>query len=234
MIREHVNKLRNDAGVRRYTKNISWMFFARMFTLGISFITTLYVARTLGPTNFGELDYALAVIGLFSPLATFGIINVLNRELIKHPDKKNELTGTAFILNSGFSLLALLCVVTFALLSPINSVSRFLIIILSTTYLFGVFQILQQDFYARAESKIPSIITVLVWTIISISKVCVLVLGKGIIWLALITVLEQVLYAIAIFFAYHYYTENSIVKWKFSSFYFTNFKTGGAIVLVTF
>lgn len=222
-------------GVRRYTENVSWMFFARVFTMGVSFLTTLYIARALGPTNFGELDYALAIISVFSPLAAFGLINVLQRELIKNPEKRNELTGTAFILNLGFAFLATLLVILFALTFHVEYLAQVLIIILSTTYVLGTFQLLQQDFYARAASKVPSLITMGVWTMTSIGKVLVLMEGKGIIWLALVTVGEQLLYAIALTYVYKRYAQGTMRLWKFSPEHVPLFlKTGAAIALVGF
>lgn len=222
-------------GIVRYAKNLSWMFFARLFTMGVSFLTTLYIARTLGPTNFGELDYALAIIGMFAPLAAFGIINVLQRELIKHPERESELTGTAFVINLGFSVLAMTLALAFAFLSPVDSVSKILILVLSTTYTLSVFQLLQQHFYARAESKVPSLITMGVWTLTSLSKVAVLLVGKGVIWLAAVSVLEQILYAAAFLLAYRMYVKQSFSSWRFApDLVPIMLKTGAATAFVGF
>lgn len=74
-----------------------------------------------------------------------------------------------------------------------------------------------------------------VWTVTSIAKVLVLMEGKGIIWLALVTVGEQLLYAVALTYVYKRYAQGTIRLWKFSPEYVPLFlKTGAAIALVGF
>ncbi len=203
--------------------------------MGVSFLTTLYIARVLGPTNFGELDYAFAVIGVFAPLASLGIGNVLQRELIKHPEEDNLIMGTALRLNFILAIGTVFVVSIVAFTSSSGYLSSLLILILSLTFILGVFQLLQQEFYARAESKIPSIITMIVWVIISIGKVGVLVSGKGVLWLASISVLEQALYAMLLLVAYKKYGRRSMKTWKYSSRYTpVILKTGFATALASF
>src|SRR5436190_14620310 len=85
-------------GFQKYFKNTSWMFLGRIVGLLISFFVTAYVARYLGPANYGMLIYAISFVGLFSFLANLGIDQILYRDLVRFPEKANELLGTTFIL----------------------------------------------------------------------------------------------------------------------------------------
>lgn len=58
----------------------------------------VWVARYLGPDKFGLLSYAGSFVGLFTAIATLGLDGIVVRELVKHPQKENELLGTAFYL----------------------------------------------------------------------------------------------------------------------------------------
>lgn len=216
MIREYIYKIKNHSGVHRYAKNASWMLFARIFTLGVSFITTLYVARSLGPTNFGELDYALAIIGMFGIIAGWGIEGVLNRELIKHPERQNELVGTATTLRLALGIVATALVVIFVVFSKIDTISKILLVLLSTTYTISTLTILQQTFLARAESKYPSIISIIITLFANAAKIIVIFTGNGIIYLAASMVLESILSALLYFFAYKYTLGGKLSNWKFS------------------
>jgi O-antigen/teichoic acid export membrane protein len=217
----------------KYSKNISWMLFGRIFTMGVSFLTTLYIARTLGPTNFGELDYALAIIGMFGIVAAWGIEGVLNRELIKHPEHHNELIGTAFLLRFLLGLVAGILVICIAWFLPIDSLSKMLLIVLSFTYTIGTFTLLQQVFFAYAESKYPSIIMALVTLMTNLSKVFILTLGKGVIYLAASMILESILYALLYYFLYQRVFHRTIFQWSFSlSVAKTLLKTGTAIAFL--
>lgn len=233
MIRKYINKFKEHAGAQRYTKNASWMFFSRMFTLLVSFLTMLYISRVLGPTNFGELDYALAVIGVFGIIGSWGIEGVLNRELIKYPEKHNEIIGTASTLRLILGAVATIIVIIFVVFSNIDQISKILLIILSFTYTISTFSILQQTFLAKAESKYPSIITAIITLVTNIAKVIIIFTGKGIIYLAVIMVVESLLSALLYFLAYTLKLNGKPSEWTFSSTFARLFiKTGGAVAFL--
>ena len=51
--------------------------------MAISLFVGIYVARYLGPERYGLLSYALSFVWLFSSLASFGLNNILVRELVQ-------------------------------------------------------------------------------------------------------------------------------------------------------
>lgn len=203
-------------GFQKYFRNISWMFWTRMITMGVSFLATLYIARRLGPTNFGELDYAVAVVSMFSWIGVWGVETVLNRELVKYPEERNRIMGTGVILRFAFGAIATIITVVFALFSPIETVSQILILILSFTNIIAAPSILQTDFTARAESKYPSLITMCVSIIINFAKIIILLLGKGVIYLAIIMLFEQILYAVSYITIYKLKARGVFAQWEFS------------------
>jgi O-antigen/teichoic acid export membrane protein len=108
-----------NPGVRKHSKNISWMFFARIGSMVISFLATAYTARNLGPTNYGELSYAISFTALFGFIASLGIDQILQRDLIKYPEKRNVYLGSAVTIRVISSLLAIsVCVTSAIFLSP--------------------------------------------------------------------------------------------------------------------
>ncbi|MBA4320689.1 MAG: hypothetical protein C0412_20030, partial [Flavobacterium sp.] len=128
------------AGFQKYFKNTGWMLASRILCMGISFITTALVARKLGPENFGQLSYAISFVSFFGILSTLGIDNVLYRDLIKNPDKKNTFLGSAFIIKlfAGFFTVILVSLSTFFWVK--DDVSKILILILSGAFIFNIFQ----------------------------------------------------------------------------------------------
>ena len=64
----------------------------------ISLFVGIYVARYLGPERYGLLSYALSFVWLFSSLASLGLDDILVRELVSHPEKRQNLLGTVFWL----------------------------------------------------------------------------------------------------------------------------------------
>ena len=89
-------------------KNISWLFFDRIIKIAGGLFIGIWVARYLGPEFFGVLSYVLAYTSLFSFLTRLGLDQIVIREIIKRPDKKDSILGSAFVLKliGSFILLA--------------------------------------------------------------------------------------------------------------------------------
>ena len=66
----------SHGGFRRYFTNTGWMFFGQMFSLLISFFIGAWIARYLGPQNFGVLSFSMSFAGLFSFIASRIVIRV--------------------------------------------------------------------------------------------------------------------------------------------------------------
>jgi len=60
-----------QAGFQKYFRNTGWMFVGKIFSLVIAFVATAYIARNLGPTNYGQLSYAISYVGLFAFIAAW-------------------------------------------------------------------------------------------------------------------------------------------------------------------
>lgn len=183
----------NHAGFQKYFQNTGWMFLGKIASMAISFIATSYIARNLGPTNYGELSYAVSFVGLFSFLATLGIDNILYIDLVKYPEKKKEYLGTAIILRLLAAILTIIISFIFAFFLSPKDVSLFIIFIISLTFIFNSFQLLNYEFQAETKSKYPALISLSVVLILNILKVLIIFLNKGVIYLAAIILLESIL-----------------------------------------
>lgn len=203
-------------GFRKYFKNTGWMFLGQIFSMGASFIATIIIARRLGPENYGQLSYAVSFISIFSIFASLGIESILYRDLIKYPEKKKEYLGTAFIIRILSGAMAVLLVLISTKLFVSDTISKILILIISGTFIFGAFKLIVYEFQARVKSKYPSITTVIVSLILNTLKIVVVMSGKGVIYLALLLLLESLLYAGFYLFFYRQKVNGRIFQWKFN------------------
>jgi len=193
-------KARNHIGFKKYARNTSWVLVGKFSTMAISFIATLYIARNLGPTNFGELSYAISFTGLFSFIAAFGIDSVLYRELIKYPDLREKLMGTALSIKLCSSLFAVIVVTASAWLFSPKDVSFILVCVLSASFIFNAFNSITTEFGAIVENKSISIVSIVITLILNLAKILTMFLGGGVIFLALILLAESIMYAGAFLF----------------------------------
>lgn len=103
--------------VRKVIANALWLFTEKVWQLGLGLVVGLWVARYLGPEQFGVLNYAMAVMGVVSPIAKMGLDNILIRDLARNPEEKEEILGSAFILKFFSSIGAFCLTVSFVSLT---------------------------------------------------------------------------------------------------------------------
>ncbi len=205
----------NHEGFKRYFANTGWMFFGQMFNLGLSFCIGIWMARYLGPENYGILNYVLAFVGLFAFIADLGVNSILNRELVKFPEKRDELLGTALRLKIGGGIVAFLvtvCVVFFTNASPMI---RGLVILYSLTFVLQAVNVISTFFQARVEAKNNVRSQIISSSISSVLKIFMILSGFGVIWLMLIYVLDSIWLGIALMVAYRR-SGLEIRSWNFS------------------
>ena len=57
-----MNNLFTITGLRRYFANTSWLIAEKIFRLAVGLFVGVWVARFLGPEQFGTLSYALSFV----------------------------------------------------------------------------------------------------------------------------------------------------------------------------
>lgn len=206
------NKLRHT-GFQKYLKNTSWAFFGRIFSLGVSFLTTIYVIRHLGPDNYGLLTFSVSFVGLFAFIASLGIDSILYRELSKDISRKDELLGTSLFLRVTASAVAMVLIFISTYVIETDSITRLLILINSFTLIFGAFGVVGYFFQARVQAKYQAISLILVTLILNTLKILVIFFNKGIIYFAFVFFLENILYAAIALFLY-VKSGNSVFNWR--------------------
>jgi O-antigen/teichoic acid export membrane protein len=204
------------AGFQKYLQNTSWMFFGRFFTLGISFFISIYIARYLGPSNYGLLSYVTSFVGLFGFLASFGIDNIVSREIIKDHNRKDELIGTAFYLKIIGGLLAIITIFLVSIFTTRDIFTLGLIWIFSLTFIPQAFNIIEIYFQSQVLSKKVVTAQIIANIISALLKILIITLNKGIFWLIVVFIIESSIYALILLFSFRKFG-NHLRSWKFNS-----------------
>ena len=160
-----------QAAFQKYVKNTSWLLAGKLLSLVVGFI----IARYLGPYAFGDLSFADAFAALFAAVGTLGLDSFIIREIIQHPDKRDEILGTSLVMrlaaNAVLIPLAILTYLAFRQLSTNETeVSLALLIAFcSSAALFKSFNIIDSYFQSQVASKY----------VVHVQNVC-LVLSTGV------------------------------------------------------
>lgn len=67
---------------QKILSNIGWLFADRILRMGIGLVVGVWVARYLGPEQFGIYNYAIAFVTLFSVFGTLGLDSIAVKKLI--------------------------------------------------------------------------------------------------------------------------------------------------------
>ncbi|MEO6536936.1 MAG: flippase [Candidatus Paceibacterota bacterium] len=208
-------------GFKKYFKNTGWLLAARVITFALSFFTVAFVARYLGPENYGKLSYAQSFVAIFSIFASLGIDQILYRDLIAHPEREHELLGTALFSKIFFGILAFLVTITVAAYSNHDVILTFLIFIVSLTFIFQPLGVLASYFSAKVHSKYYSYLAIVLAFVLPALRLLIIFFHKGILFFAGVIVFESVAYSA--FYLYIYVTRfhGKPFSWTFS---FNTFK----------
>ena len=172
-------KLEGRPYLQNVVSNTGWLFAEKMVRMGVGLFVGVWVARFLGPEQFGYLSFALAFVSLFSAIAGLGLDGVVVRDLVYDPSGKDEILGTAFILKfiSGvFTFLTVLAAIR--LLRPTDSLTFWLVGIIAGGMIFNAFDTIDFWFQSQVQSKYSVVAKSSAFLLISAVKVA-LILTKA-------------------------------------------------------
>ena len=82
----------------KYASNLGWTFIEKSINLTNTLVVGVFLARYLGPFNFGILSYSLSYVALFGFLIGLGLDQVLVKEIVKRPSISKLIVSTSLIL----------------------------------------------------------------------------------------------------------------------------------------
>lgn len=147
------NSLANTAK-KRVVVNAGWLFSDQIVRMGVGLVVSVWVARYLGPEQFGNYSYAVAFVMLFSVLATLGLDGIVVRDIVRAPAAKEVTLGSAFFLKlAGGALTLLLTTLSIGLLRPEDLLLRSMVSILAFATIFQSCDIFDFWFQSQISSK---------------------------------------------------------------------------------
>lgn len=201
----------------RYLRSALWLTTAKVTSMLVSLIATFYVARVLGPQNFGELSYAQSVIGILAVLG--GLTGVLYRDIVAKKEPEGLLLGTAWVVSFASSLTTAILVATYVFIVSHDTLTIWVIGILLISQFLNPFYIINNVFYAKTETKWLAFAQLLIHVLISGTKITAMIFGQGVLVLATIFVFEHILTALVLSVLYLFLHKGSFFSWGFKLTY---------------
>ena len=196
--------VKNHQGFRRYFANTSWLFAEQLLRMVAGLLVGIWVARYLGPEQFGIFSYAIAFTSLFNSIAKLGLDGIVVRDLVKEAEKRDIYLGTAFWLKLLGALL-MLGIVTIAMqLTSSDPLTNLYILIIASGAIFQSFEVVDFYFQSKVLSKFVSICKMAQLFISSLLKLYFIYTGAELIYFVLVTLLDKVTLALSLYIAYRF------------------------------
>lgn len=198
----------------RYFRNTSWLFGEKILRMIVGLFVGIWVARYLGPQQFGLFSYAVSFVTLFVTFSTLGLDTIIVRELLEDESRRDELIATAFWLRlmGAFGVLAILLIaVNFTTNDHYTSM---LIFIIASATIFQAFNVTVYYFQAKVLSHYLVYVNTIGLLLSSIAKILLILNHAPLLAFALIVLLESMILAFG--FVYFYIKINSTFNIKIS------------------
>ena len=192
---------------RKYFENTSWLLGERVLRMAVSLFIGVYVARYLGPERFGLLSYTLSFVWLFSSLASFGLDDILVRELVKSPGQRNNLLGTVFWLKVCGALVMGTAIALTLKYKVEDQQTYWMIALITFGFLFQATSVIDFYFQAQVQSKFAVRAQAIQLILTSIFKIYLVWNQAELIWFAFALMLDQVIVAVLFLLVYHWEIE---------------------------
>lgn len=195
-------------------RNVVWAVTGKVVTLLGGLLVGIFVARYLGPEQYGLMSYVMSYVSLFQVLALFGMDNIEIREESKTPREKDKIIGTAFGLKLVFAVVTMGLIALTAWLFETDSFTKWMIILYSTSMIMNSFGVIRNYFTSLVWNEYI-VKTEITRTLIGAGiKVVLLLLHAPLVWFIVATLFDTVLIAGGYLVSYRSKID-SVRKWQF-------------------
>lgn len=207
-------KLEGRYGLQAIVSNSGWLLSDKILRMGVGLLVGVWIARYLGPEQFGLLNFTNAIAALFGVFATLGLDGIVIRELVINPDCQKQLLGSAFALKLIGGLIALLLsVTTIIIMQDGEPLTLWLVGISAAGFIFQSVNVIEFHFQSKIKSKYTVISANAAFTLITVLKIYLLLKSAPLIAFAWAGLSEVGLTMIFLMIAYKLNHQN-IRNWK--------------------
>lgn len=185
----------------KHLNNTFWMLLEHLVRAVSGVLVVIYIARYLGAEEFGQLSYAIAILGVFLAVSRLGMDAILVRELSVENKKSNYLLGTGFWMLLGAAVFSAVLMAILAFLADSPKV-KLLILIVSSALFFQVFFVIDYFFQSQLKAIYSSAAKSAALLLGALLKICVVFFDLGLIPLAVAYAADYAFMALFLLVAY--------------------------------
>jgi PST family polysaccharide transporter len=203
--------------LQKVMANTTWLLLDKALRLAVGLLVVVWVARYLGPEQYGTLNYALAFVALFSALANVGLDSVVVRDIVRHPQDREIILGSAFLLKAVGGVVALLgAVAIVSLTRPEDTLTLALVTLGALSLLLQAFDTVDLWFQSQLQSRYSVWARNIAFLMVAVGKIVLILMQAPLIAFAWAGVAESVLAATCLVAAYRL-AKQRLWRWRVSA-----------------
>ena len=174
-------------------QNFKWLVADQGTRLLVGVIIGAWIARYLGKTDFGLLNYALALVTIFSSIPRLGMEGLVVREIIRDQTQAGRWLGTVMAFRGATACVcSLVSLFLIGFLRPGQPLPSASVAVLGIGLVGQSLESGELFFQARNEMRYLVLPRLGLFLSINAVKVVLVIKGMSVFWFAAITALEQV------------------------------------------
>lgn len=190
-------------GFKRYLFSTNWLFIEQGLRLMLGVLVGVWVARYLGPSDFGILNYIMALIGILASISKLGLDDIILRDIANNvTDEHDELLGTFFWMKVIGSCLVIFLFSVFLIYTNLLNISSNYIVVIFLSIFFQSFEVIYIYFQAQVLGKMAAISKLLQLFISSLIKLLFILNEADLFWFIILLAFDFI--SLAILYVYSF------------------------------
>jgi len=202
-------------GFRRYFANTSWLIAEKIIRLAVGLFVGVWVARFLGPEQFGTLSYAQAFVGLFGAFATLGMDGIVIKHLVKDDENRDLFLGTAFTIKLLGAMVAVFIISIVTVTTSNDDKDVIIITIIASSLVFQSLNVIDFYFQSIVLSRYIVIVNLISQLVVSLIRIALILAEAPLITFAYVILFDAVILAVGYIYVYKH-KNLSFRQWNFN------------------
>lgn len=190
--------------LRQVVANTSWQVGDKVLRLFLGLPVNVWMARYLGPADFGVLSFAIAFVALFTPISDLGLQAVVVRDLVRRQDDRFTIVASALVVRWIGAVVAIATAIAGALWSAEAAATSVLcVVLISLSMLAQAWDVIDYDYQARMRPGRIVAVRAASFLLFSGIKVLLILNGARLEWFALTISAELGMAALLIWLSFN-------------------------------
>lgn len=195
--------------------NSGWLILDKVIRAFLGLLVGAWMARYLGPSNFGTLSYVIAYVTFFQAFANLGLDTIVVREIARQSQMAPLVLGTTLLMRVCSGIFAILIASSFMAFQYDWDSQIFLITLLvSSSLIFQVSDTVDLWFQSQSQNYRTITVKVLSYLISNGLKIVGILQGASLTYFAVLISVEAAISAFGLMLAYKKYP--ALGHWYFA------------------